>query len=46
MGDGGTDDSKIREDAKTAGFDENSNLEIIKEFYIDAEGKPIKEDEE
>lgn len=42
----GTDDSKIREDAKTAGFDENSNLEIIKEFYIDAEGKPIKENEE
>ena len=37
-----TDAEKIREDAKTAGFDENSDLEIIQEFYIDRTGKQIE----
>lgn len=36
------DNDRILEDAKTAGFDENSDLEIIQEFYIDRTGKPIK----
>lgn len=40
-----TDNDKILEDAKTAGFDITSDLEIIKEVYIDKTGKPIKNEE-